>query len=75
MYQIILKNLEKRKLIFVFIFILLSLLIFAVLNKNTSSIKNLGNNKISFLKEEELNVIRTFCLNKSNLPLKILSMR
>ena len=70
MYQIILKNLEKRKLVFVFSFILLSLLIFAVLNKNTSSIKNLGNNKISFLKEEELNVIRDFLFKQIKSPFK-----
>ena len=70
MYQIILKNLEKRKLVFVFSFILLSLLIFAVLNKNTSSIKNLGNNKISFLKEEELNVIRDFFFKQIKSPFK-----
>ena len=70
MYQIILKNLEKRKLVFVFSFILLSLLIFAVLNKNTNSIKNLGNNKISFLKEEELNVIRDFLFKQIKSPFK-----
>ena len=70
MYQIILKNLEKRKLIFVFSFILLSLLIFAVLNKNTSSIKNLGNNKTSFLREEELNIIRDFLFKQIKSPFK-----
>ena len=70
MYQIILKNLEKRKLIFVFSFILLSLLIFAVLNKNTSSIKNLGNNKTSFLREEKLNIIRDFLFKQIKSPFK-----
>ena len=70
MYQIIFKNLEKRKLIFIFIFVLLSLLIFAVLNKNTSSIKNLGNNKTSFLREEELNIIRDFLFKQIKSPFK-----
>ena len=53
MYQMIIKNLEKRKLIFLFSFILLSSLILTFVYKNTSLIKNLNNNKTSFLREEE----------------------
>ena len=70
MYQMIIKNLEKRKLIFLFSFILLSSLIFTFVYKNTSLIKNLDNNKTSFLREEDLNVIKNFLFKQIKSPFK-----
>ena len=70
MYQMLLKNIEKRKFIYAFSFILFSLLILAFFNKNTNSIKNLGNNKISFSREEELNLIRDFLFKQIRSPFK-----
>mgnify|MGYP006089826373 CR=1 FL=1 len=70
MYQMIIKNLEKRKLIFLFSFILLSSLILTFVYKNTSLIKNLNNNKTSFLREEDLNVIKNFLFKQIKSPFK-----
>jgi len=66
----IIKNLEKRKLIFLFSFILLSSLIFTFVYKNTSLIKNLDNSKTSFLREEDLNVIKNFLFKQIKSPFK-----
>ena len=68
MYQMLLKNIEKRKFIYAFSFILLSLLIFTFFNKNTNSIKNLSNNKIPFSRETELNLIRDFLFKQIKSP-------
>ena len=70
MYQMIIKNVEKKKLIFLFSFILLSSLIFTFVYKNTSLIKNLDNSKTSFLREEDLNVIKNFLFKQIKSPFK-----
>ena len=70
MYQMIIKNLEKRKLIFLFSFILISSLILTFVYKNTILIKNLDNNKTSFLREEDLNVIKDFLFKQIKSPFK-----
>ena len=70
MYQMIIKNVEKKKLIFLFSFILLSSLIFTFVYKNTSLIKNLDNNKTSFLREEDLNIIKNFLFKQIKSPFK-----
>jgi len=70
MFQIIIKNLEKRKLIFLFSFILISSLILTFVYKNTILIKNLDNNKTSFLREEDLNVIKDFLFKQIKSPFK-----
>ena len=68
MYQTIVRGLEKRKIFVIFGFILLSLLIFTFVNKNTTSIKNLDSVKTSFLKEEDINLIKEFLFTKIKSP-------
>jgi murein DD-endopeptidase MepM/ murein hydrolase activator NlpD len=70
MYQTIVRGLEKRKIFVISSFILLSLLIFTFVNKNTTSIKNLDSVKTSFLKEEDINLIKEFLFTKIKSPFK-----